>query len=391
MNIAVQAIRILVGVLFILSGLVKANDPLGLTYKMQEFFEVWNGDLAASGFFLKDALISFFHFLHAHSLALSVLMIALEIMAGVALLIGWQKKAVLTLLLALIIFFTFLTGYAYASGKFKNCGCFGDCLPITPLASFLKDVALLLAILFLFFARQYIRPLASRKMQWSVLTVSLLFSFGFQWYVLNYLPVVDCLPFKQGANIAEGMKIPPTAVPDSFAIRFVYQKEGKQYEFSPEGLPADLDTYQFVERQDKLVRKGNAEPAIKGFALSGPSNEDSTQVVLTQPYAVLYFHEGKGAISESDKANFQAVYQQAFQQCQIPVYVITTALENAIQQFDASTLPGAAFFKVDYTAFRTAARTNPCIYLLQQGTVVDKWSGKESGEAIASIKAIAKP
>ena len=148
MRTAVSIVRIIVGLLFIVSGLVKANDPLGLSYKMQEFFEIWNTDLASSGFFLKTPLISLFQFFHEHSLALSVIMITLEIVAGVALLLGWMKHFVVNLLLVLIIFFTFLTAYAFLSGKFKNCGCFGDCLPITPFASYIKDVVLLVMIVF---------------------------------------------------------------------------------------------------------------------------------------------------------------------------------------------------------------------------------------------------
>ncbi|MGN6402666.1 MAG: MauE/DoxX family redox-associated membrane protein, partial [Flavisolibacter sp.] len=113
MRIFVRIIQIFVGVLFIISGLVKANDPLGLSYKMKEFFELWNSELAAGGFFLKNGLISFFELLHESSLALSVFMITLEIFAGVALLLGWMKNFILWLLLLLIIFFSFLTGYAY--------------------------------------------------------------------------------------------------------------------------------------------------------------------------------------------------------------------------------------------------------------------------------------
>jgi uncharacterized membrane protein YphA (DoxX/SURF4 family) len=125
-----QVSRILTGLLFIFSGLVKANDPLGLSYKMQEFFDLWG-----------------MHALNEYSLAFSIIIIAFEIIAGMALLIGWQMKMISWLLLLLIIFFTFLTGYAYLSGQFKNCGCFGDCIPITPLTSFLKDILLLLLTL----------------------------------------------------------------------------------------------------------------------------------------------------------------------------------------------------------------------------------------------------
>ena len=88
MKATVTTIRIVVGVLFILSGLVKANDPLGLSYKMQEFFEVWNSSLAVSSFPLKNGLIRFLTFSNAHALFLSITMIVLEIMAGVALLVG---------------------------------------------------------------------------------------------------------------------------------------------------------------------------------------------------------------------------------------------------------------------------------------------------------------
>src|SRR6476620_5304110 len=113
MRIPVRIIQIFVGVLFIISGLVKANDPVGLSYKMQEFFELW-GEGFSRGSFMHNTL----DFFHNTTLALSIAMITLEILAGLALLIGWQKKFILWLLLALIIFFTFLTGYAYLSGRF---------------------------------------------------------------------------------------------------------------------------------------------------------------------------------------------------------------------------------------------------------------------------------
>src|SRR5207237_9723876 len=146
MRILLNATRIIVGVLFIFSGLVKANDPLGLSYKMEEFFDVW-GWYSLTGYTLLPALI----------------MNGFEILAGVAVLLGWRMKLFSWLLLLLIIFFTFLTGYAFLSGKFKNCGCLGDCLPITPLTSFLKDVALTLFIFFLFYHRKNIQPLLTAK------------------------------------------------------------------------------------------------------------------------------------------------------------------------------------------------------------------------------------
>lgn len=383
MKLAVHILKIAVGLLFIVSGLVKANDPLGLSYKMEEFFEVWTTDLHAGSFFLKDALISFFHFLNNSSLALSVVMITLEIMAGIALLVGWKRSFTLWLLFALIVFFTFLTGYAYASGKFKNCGCFGDCLPITPLTSFLKDIFLLAAILVLLFFKRLIQP-AGRGVQTMALLGGLLISVGLQWYVLEYLPLADCLPYKKNSNITQQMQIPPTARPDSFAIRFIYEKGGKQYEFAPEQLPPDLDSYTFVSRTDKLIRKGNAEPAIKGFTLSGITQTDSTAIVLQQPEAVLYFFESSGGIEAGDKNNFLRFYRKVNEEQGIPVHIVTTSVEKTAQALQGTGV-GPSIFNVDFTAFRTAARANPTIYHIRQGTIVDKWSGRQVDAAMQSI------
>lgn len=392
MKAAVSIARLVVGVLFIVSGLVKANDPLGLSYKMQEFFEVWTTDLSGSAFFLKNGLLTLFSFLNAHSLALSIAMITLEIMAGLALIVGWQRRFVIALLLALILFFTFLTGYAFASGKFKNCGCFGDCLPISPLTSFIKDLVLVGLILFLFFAQKHIRPIASKAFQWTMLGIVLLLSMGLQEYVLRYLPLADCLPYKKGANITESLKPPPHAIPDSFVIRFVYARDGKKFDFSPENLPPDLASYKFVERKDKLIRKGNAEPAIKGFAVSGITDEDSTNVVLTQPHAVLYFYETTGYVPTAIQKNLLDIYQAATAK-HVPVYVITTALNSlrhgfAYNRFYYQSMPGLQLFKIDFTAFRTAARTNPCIYLLQNGTIKDKQSQHRSEKILSELAAI---
>ena len=367
MKPAVNISRILVGLLFIFSGLVKANDPLGLSYKMQEFFELWQ---------LSE--------LNVHSLWLSIVIIAFEIIAGIALLLGWQMKLFSWLLLLLIIFFTFLTGYAYFSGKFKNCGCFGDCIPISAKTSFLKDVILTALILFLFANRKKIQPVFSKKISVILIILSSAIAFGIQWYTLNYLPVFDCLPFKKGNNIPEKMKIPPGAVPDSFAIVFVYEKGGKQYEFAPSELPADLNTYSFVKRSDKLIRKGNAEPPIKGFALSGITDEDSTQVVLSQPYAILLFCEDFSKPVSKWKDDFEKLYTEANAKS-IPVYAVTSRLADAKKNFALTSFEDIPVFKCDYVAIRTAARTNPCLYLIKEGTVLNKWSYRNTAKAIKKV------
>ncbi len=370
MKILITIARIIVGLLFIFSGLVKANDPLGLSYKMQEFFEVWG-----------------IHGFNSWTLLMSVLMNAFEIIAGFALLLGWRIKLFSWLLLLLIVFFTFLTGYTYFTGEPKNCGCFGDCLPISSKTSFLKDIALLLLIGLLFRNQKLIRPFLSPVLTFIKMAGLTVLAFGFQWYTLTYLPIVDCLPFKKENNITEKMKAPANAIPDSFAIKFVYKKNGKEFEFSTSELPADLDTYTFISRRDKLIRKGNADPPIKGFVLTGPTNIDSTEMVLSQPYAILLFCEDFSVPVHNWKNDFEKIYKQA-EEKHIPVYMVTAAPDAAIKAIAETAFAGIQIFKADFKAILTAARANPTLYLLKKGTVVDKWSGKRMYKAIKELNKV---
>ena len=376
MKVLVTLVRILVGLLFIFSGLVKANDPLGLSYKMQEFFELWE--------------MSRFD---RYTLALSVLMNAFEIIAGFALLIGWRIRLFMWLLMLLILFFTFLTGYTYITGKPTNCGCFGDCLLISSKASFLKDVVLTVLIGFLIWQQRWIKPVFSPKTNMIVMLLVTIFSFGLQWFALTYLPVVDCLPYKKGNNIQEKMKMPANAIPDSTVITFVYEKDGKEVEFTADKFPADFKSppYTFKSRYDKVVRKGvNNEPPIKGFALSGESGIDSTQIVLDHDYTVLLFIENFDVAVSKWKSEFEKIYQTAIAK-NIPVYAIVTNTAEAVKNFSGTAFAGIPILKCDYTAIRTAARTSPAIYLLQKGTIRGKWSYKTMGELTDQLDAINMP
>lgn len=370
MNVLLTFSRIVVGLLFIFSGLVKANDPHGLSYKMQEFFEIWH---------LTQ--------LNPISLASSILMNAFEIIAGFALLIGWRIRLFSWLLLLLILFFTFLTGYTYVTGKPTNCGCFGNCLPISSKTSFLKDVVLTILIGFIFWQRHRIKPLFTGKINALLMGIVTVFSFGIQWYALTYLPVVDCLPYKKGNNISEKMKTPPGALPDSFAIRFVYEKDGQQFEFAPAELPADLDNYNYVSRTDKLIRKGNAEPAIKGFALTGITDEDSTSIVLSDPYAVIVFCENFDKPFSDWQDELGKIYETANAK-NIPVYAVTSRRDEAVSHFASTSFANIPVFVCDYTAIRTAARTNPCFYLLKEGTIIEKEGYKRADIIVDRINTL---
>lgn len=359
-HIPLLIIRWFVGLLFIFSGLIKANDPLGLGYKMQEFFEVWN-----------------LHFLNDYSLSLSLVMNVFEVIAGIAVIIGWRMRLFSWLLLLLIIFFSFLTGYALFSGKIKTCGCFGDCLPLTPAQSFVKDIILLILILVLFLYRKKISS-SLKPIVAVCLLIFCTFSVGeLQAYVLEHLPLVDCLPYKKGNNILQQMQPPPNAVQDSIVMVFKYKKDGRELEYTAETLPEDLDsTYEFIDRVDKVVRKGNAIPPIADFAVFTLNDTDTTAALLqSNDKYVLLFAKDLSTFNEWMNDDFEK-YMQTLQQQHIRFYIVTADRQGAEKLI--GNLP-ADFLLCDATVIKTAARVNPTYFVMQGAEVVDKFSYVELG------------
>src|SRR5664279_4736314 len=362
--------RLLVGILFIFSGLIKANDPLGLSYKMQEFFEVWN-----------------MSFLDPYTLGFSIIIIVFEILAGVAVLLGWRMRLFAWLLLILILFFSFLTGYAVISGKIRECGCFGICIPLQAMQSFIKDLVLLALILILFIYRKDIRSGFSKTSNLLILGLTIILSFSVQWYVLRYLPLVDCLPFKKGANILEKMKPPVGAIPDSTVIHFVYEKNNKTLEYTADNLPADLDsTYTFIKRYDKIIRKGNAEAEIKDFSLVSESGNDSTTQILDRPgFMLMLISRSFPKTNPHWNKQFLLLYTLAHSK-NIPVIVVTSNRQEATTYLSANELDKRIpLFGCDATAVKTAARADPTLYLLKKGTILNKWSYANLDMAVPGI------
>jgi uncharacterized membrane protein YphA (DoxX/SURF4 family) len=370
MKILLNISRIIVGVLFIFSGLVKANDPLGLSYKMQEFFEVWG-----------------WGFLDNYTLTFSVAMIAFEIIAGIAVLVGWQMRLFSWLLLLLIVFFTFLTGYALFSGKIRECGCFGDCIPLTADQSFMKDLLLLVLIGLIFWQRNNIKPSLNITYSLAALFFTAIFSFAFQWYVLVHLPVKDCLPYKIGNNIPEKMQAPPGSIPDSTVISFVYEKGGKPVEFTADNFPADYDeaTYKFVKRYDKVVRKGNASPAIKDFSLQTFYGNDTTAALLNEDQYQLYLFLKDGYTTSGEWTQLLTLIMRSAQQKHIEGYMVTNVPIETLRQNPPNVFKTFTPLRCDAVAIKTAARANPALFLIKKGTIINKWSYADLEQALLVV------
>ena len=354
MKVLTTICRWLVGLLFIFSGLIKANDPLGLSFKMQEFFEKWGMEF-------------FNNYSYTFAFAINIV----EVLAGIGIIIAWRSKFFTWLLLLLIIFFTFLTSYVLFSGKIHACGCFGDCLPLTPVQTFTKDIILLALVLVILLNVKKIQPLLTTKISIGILAFTLIATAGIEFYVSKHLPFRDCLPYKKGNNILEQMKPPVGSVSDSILITTRYKKAGKEIEIIGDNFPNDFDsTYEFIEgsQVQKIIRKGNNTPKIANFALTTFNNNDSTQAILglDKKYVLVFVKEFKAATELSKQINLPAL--QELQKKGLPVFVVTSDVEGA----ENIVIKDVTFFKCDVTEIKTAARVNPTYFLMQGATILNK-------------------
>jgi len=349
MQTFLKILRWSVGLLFIFSGLIKANDPSGLSYKMQEFFDVWG-----------------MNFFSDYTLALALVMNTLEIVAGIALLIQFPYKQTLWLLLGLIVFFTFLTGYAFLSGKIKTCGCFGDCIPLTPKTSFIKDIILFIAIVILLFNQKKNKTTIPKALGIFVLILSIVGVGYGQNYVLAHLPIVDCLPYKTGNDIIEKMKKPVGAIPDSVSIQMEFEKDGKLVSFDANHLPENFDsTYVYKNRKEVVVSKGNGlVAAIPEFGLNTMNGEDSTQAIFSipTPYVLVFAGKIENAVPWEDLLRkLHEKYKN--------VYIVSADKEGS-----KNSLPKESILIGDITMIKTAARVWPTVMIMNGATIMQKKS-----------------
>jgi len=344
-----KIVRWTVGLLFIFSGLIKANDPLGLSYKMQEFFDVWG-----------------IQFLNDYTLAFALVMNTLEIVAGIALLIQFPYKQTLWLLLGLILFFSFLTGYALFSGKIKTCGCFGDCIPLTPKTSFIKDIVLLVSIVILLINHKKAKSNTHKYLGIFILLLATT-SIGYgQYYVLDHLPFIDCLPYKAGNDIAEKMKEPVGAIKDSVSIQMAFEKDGKAYFFDANHFPENFDsTYVYKNRKEVVVSKGNGlVPAIIDFEITNLNGIDTTQALFATeiPYVLVLAGKIEANVPwENLVTSLHKKYKL--------VYIVTADKAGA-QQF----LSKENILIGDITMLKTAARVWPSLIVMNGSTIMQKTS-----------------
>ncbi|MFA5245394.1 MAG: BT_3928 family protein [Pedobacter sp.] len=376
-NIGLQITRIIVGLLFIFSGLIKANDPMGFGYKLQEYFEVFH-----------------ISFLHDYATAFAILLCTLEIILGALLLLGFWSARVAWGLLLLIIFFTFLTFYSAFFKVVTSCGCFGDAIPLTPWQSFSKDLILLAMILLIFIKRDQIQPLIRKEsLQKLVAAIVVLGSLGFGLYTTNFLPILDFLPYKVGNNIPQLMVIPPGAAQDEYEITYTLKnkqssetKKMTDKEYLKTEIWKDKNWEIVGEPESKLIKKG-FDLKIKDLKVTDSQGTDYNAELLENPfYNLVIVAYDLSKADQQSIGDLNALAINAAENFNIrTVFLTSNSVEDAELFSKKNKLVMEVFF-ADAIPLKSMVRSNPGLMLLKGGTVVNKWhyNNLPSYEALAS-------
>ncbi len=354
--VALYVARTVVGLTFILSGLVKAIDPLGTQYKIQDYLAAIPPSLS-----LPDML----------TLLMSVSLSMVEFTLGAFMLTAISRRVTARLTLLFMMVMTAVTVWIYIADPVKDCGCFGDALTLTNLETLLKNIVLLALAALVAWRPTHIGRLMSRSNQMLLGQMLMVTPVALSFWCLYDLPLIDFRPYHIGADIKAGMEIPEGAEQPVFDTTFIMEKDGERREFTLDNYPDS--TWTFVDSKTVTVKEGYVPP-IHDFSITAADGEDITDMVLgREGYTFLLISPD---LDKADDQNFGDI-DQIYEFCQdnsIPFYCLTASTEKSQQHWQNITGAEYPFCMTDATTLKTMIRSNPGLMLLEKGVVRGKWS-----------------
>lgn len=347
--------QFIVGTVFIFSGFVKAIDPLGSTYKFIDYFEAFGMD-----------------FFNSIAFPLAIILSSIEFIIGFSLLFSIKKKFTTWLLLLFMVFFTILTLILAIYNPVTDCGCFGDAIIMTNWQTFWKNIFLMVFTIVLFIERNTFQIKWNNVKQWTYLTVAFVVMIMLSVYYYNNLPLIDFRPYKVGTYIPEKMIVPEGASKAEYETILVYQKDGKQKEFTLQNLPDS--TWEWVSTENIQISEGYI-PKIHDFTISTLFGNDITEIVLNDnkfTFLLIAYDLNKTNLKNIDAINELAEFAKETGKCNF--ICLTSSVESEINDFKEKTNAPYMFFNTDEITLKTIIRSNPGIVLLKKGTIIGKWN-----------------
>ena len=352
----VNLCRLLLAVVFILSGFVKAIDPLGTQYKIDDYLEAMH----LSGLMSSTLTLS-----------LSVLQSAVEFCLGIFLLFAIRRRFTTISVLVMMALMTPLTLWLAIANPIADCGCFGDAIVLSNWQTFAKNVVLLGAAIVVARWPEEMFRIVSESLQWIAVNYSAVFILATSVWCLYDLPLFDFRPYHVGANIQEGMAMPEGAAQPEFETTFILEKDGRRQEFGIDNYPDS--TWTFVDSRTVMTKEGYVPP-IHDFSITTPDGDDITSQVLSDTsYVFLLVVPFLEHADDSRLDLINEVYEYA-KQHGYAFYGLTSSSERAVSRWCDMTGADYEFCLTDGTTLKTIVRSNPGLVLLKHGTVVRKWS-----------------
>lgn len=355
--------RTLLALTFLFSGFVKAIDPLGTVYKIEDYLKAFGG-----GFTDLLPLAG----------AAAVCLISVELVLGLCMLLNVRTSVTAWISLLFYLAMTPLTLWIAMTNPVSDCGCFGDAVVLTNWQTFWKNVILLALVIVLLCCRKAIPQLFSGWMEIVITVLGLGLAGGIMAYSYTHLPPLDFRPYKIGNNIPELMEVPEDAEPDQYDVTLIYAKDGVQQEFTLENYPKGDSAWTFVDQKSVLVKKGYEAP-IHDFEILTMEYADITPDVLESetPVTLITVYDLKKT-DRKQLAKISSLYeacQERGEQC----YLLTGSGEDDIYAFAAELgwdeeQTEQAFCTIDPVTLKTVVRANPGVCVVQNGTIIDKYN-----------------
>ena len=362
-TILVNIARFVVGLTFIFSGYVKAIDPLGTLYKMQDYLEAIG--LAGA---LPDYLL----------ISAAVMLAALEFCLGIFMVFAIHRRLTSKVILLFMAVMTLITLWLVIANPVKDCGCFGDAIHLTNTESLLKNIVLTACAVLLWRKPLSMYRFISKPNQWIAVNYTIVFILVTSTYCLYKLPVFDFRPYHVGVNIKKGMEIPPGAPQPKFETTFILEKNGVKKEFTLDNYPDS--TWTFIDSKTVQTAEGYVPP-IHDFSIQTRAGDDITDSILDRRgYTFLLIAPD---LSTADDGNFGAI-DQLYEYCiekHIPFYCLTASGDKDIKHWEDITGAEYPFLLTDGTTLKTMIRSNPGLMLIKNGTILRKWSHNDLPDA----------
>lgn len=352
----VNACRFLLGATLVFSGFVKAIDPIGTQYKLQDYISA-----VGMGGIVPDIV----------TLLASVALSALEFSLGVFVLFAIRRHLVSKILVAFMAVMTLITVWIALFNPVKDCGCFGEALRLTNVQTLLKNIVLLAASVVVAWRPLRMYRFLSRSTQWIAINYTILFVLLLSAHCLYHLPLIDFRPYHIGMNIKKGMEIPAGAPQPEFETTFILQKNGVKKEFTLDNYPDS--SWQFVDSKTVQTKEGYVPP-IHDFSIQKANGDDITDSVLTaKGYIFLLVSPHLEQADDSNFGDIDLLYEYC-QERKIPFYCLTASTKKDIDHWADITGAEYPFCFTDETTLKTIIRSNPGLLLLKDGTIIRKWS-----------------